>query len=43
MDLLTRFLVEISTPELFEPITVELCRRWHHRLTRPTLPSSPEG
>nr|BCD33688.1 hypothetical protein [Streptomyces violaceusniger] len=43
VDLLTQFLIEISTPELFEPITVELCRRWHHRLTRPTLPSSLEG
>ncbi|WP_415953375.1 hypothetical protein [Streptomyces sp. KLOTTS4A1] len=27
-DLLTRFLFEMSTPELFEPITRELCSRW---------------
>ncbi|MFJ4773776.1 hypothetical protein ACIP88_32470 [Streptomyces uncialis] len=27
-DLLTRFLVEISTPELFEPVTHEVCQRW---------------
>jgi hypothetical protein len=27
-DLLTQFLFEMSTPELFEPITRELCSRW---------------
>ncbi len=27
-DLLTQFLFEVSTPELFEPITLELCSRW---------------
>ena len=27
-DVLTQFLFEISTPDLFEPITIELCRRW---------------
>ncbi|MDT0546351.1 MULTISPECIES: hypothetical protein [Streptomyces] len=27
-DLLTQFLFEISTPELCEPVTAELCRRW---------------
>ncbi|MGW1539771.1 hypothetical protein ACWCPM_05780 [Streptomyces sp. NPDC002309] len=27
-DLLTQFLFELSTPELFEPITRELCNRW---------------
>ncbi|MFF8644392.1 hypothetical protein [Streptomyces sp. NPDC015345] len=27
-DLLTQFLVEISTPELFEPVTHEVCQRW---------------
>jgi hypothetical protein len=31
-DLLTRFLVEISTPELFEPVTAETCRRRLHRI-----------
>ncbi|MFJ9080310.1 hypothetical protein ACIRO3_34510 [Streptomyces sp. NPDC102278] len=27
-DLLTQFLVEISTPELFEPVTRAACQRW---------------
>ncbi|MFJ5116138.1 hypothetical protein ACIQAD_36505 [Streptomyces sp. NPDC088551] len=27
-DLLTQFLFETSTPEAFEPVTTELCRRW---------------
>ncbi|GAA2349169.1 hypothetical protein SVIO_106700 [Streptomyces violaceusniger] len=27
-DLLTRFLYEVSTPELFEPVTTETCERW---------------
>lgn len=31
-DLLTQFLVEISTPELFEPVTVQMCQRWLHAL-----------
>ncbi|MFR9756274.1 hypothetical protein [Streptomyces sp. TR06-5] len=31
-DLLTQFLVEVSTPELFEPVTVEVCQRWLHAL-----------
>ncbi|SER62427.1 hypothetical protein [Streptomyces qinglanensis] len=31
-DLLTRFLVEISTPELFEPVTHEVCQQWLHIL-----------
>ncbi|MER5769290.1 hypothetical protein [Streptomyces sp. NPDC001985] len=26
-DLLTQFLFEVSTPELFEPVTPQLCRR----------------
>ncbi|MFI9461596.1 hypothetical protein [Streptomyces xiamenensis] len=28
IDLLTQFLFEVSNPELFEPVTVEVCRRW---------------
>ena len=31
-DLLTQFLFEMSTPELFEPITRELCSRWLREL-----------
>ena len=27
-DLLTQFLFEISTPELFEAVTPDLCCRW---------------
>ncbi|CAL9362146.1 hypothetical protein SUDANB171_00688 [Streptomyces sp. enrichment culture] len=27
-DLLTQFLFEISTPELLEPVTHEVCQRW---------------
>ncbi|MFB7469707.1 hypothetical protein [Kitasatospora sp. NPDC056184] len=27
-DLVTQFLFEASTPELFEPITPEFCQRW---------------
>ncbi|WP_228454398.1 hypothetical protein, partial [Streptomyces alkaliphilus] len=27
-DLLTRFLVEVSTPELFGAVTVDTCHRW---------------
>jgi hypothetical protein len=33
-DLLARFLVQISTPEIFEPITPELCERWLDELVR---------
>ncbi|WP_327147753.1 hypothetical protein [Nocardia sp. NBC_01329] len=32
IDLLTQFLFEISTPELFEPVTVDVCRQWIDRL-----------
>ncbi|UFQ13606.1 hypothetical protein J2N69_00430 [Streptomyces huasconensis] len=35
-DLLTQFLVEISTPELFVPVTREVCRRWLHVLQAST-------
>ncbi|GAA2326216.1 hypothetical protein [Streptomyces cuspidosporus] len=31
-DLLTQFLVEVSTPELFEPVTLAVCQRWSHAL-----------
>ncbi|MEU8779893.1 hypothetical protein [Streptomyces sp. NPDC048606] len=27
-NLLTQFLVEISTPELFEPVASDVCQRW---------------
>ncbi len=27
-DLLTQFLFEVSSPELFEPVTVSTCQRW---------------
>ncbi|MFE0452469.1 hypothetical protein ACFW2D_14465 [Streptomyces sp. NPDC058914] len=37
-DLLTQFLVEISTPELFEPVTREVCQRWL-RILRTSLAS----
>lgn len=33
-DLLARFLVQISTPEIFWPITPELCERWLEELGR---------
>lgn len=33
IDLLTQFLFEISSPELFEPVTVSLCQRWIDRLS----------
>lgn len=39
-DLLTRFLVEISTPELFEPVTAEVCRRWLDRIRSAQSPVS---
>ncbi|MGW2994630.1 hypothetical protein ACWDA9_23655 [Streptomyces sp. NPDC001193] len=32
VDLLSQFLFEVSNPELFEPITVDVCRRWLKRL-----------
>ncbi|MBO3676893.1 hypothetical protein [Streptomyces sp. NEAU-YJ-81] len=31
-DLLTQFLVEVSTPELFEPVALAVCQRWLHAL-----------
>jgi hypothetical protein len=40
-DLLTRFLVEVSTPELFEPVTHEVCQRWLHIL-RASMASDAE-
>ncbi|MGW0886011.1 hypothetical protein [Streptomyces sp. NPDC002671] len=40
-DLLTQFLVEISTPELFEPVTHEVCQRWLHIL-RTSMASDAE-
>ncbi|MEU0839343.1 hypothetical protein ABZ370_07710 [Streptomyces sp. NPDC005962] len=39
-DLLTQFLFEISTPELFEAVTPDLCYRWLGRL-RASLVTSP--
>jgi len=39
-DLLTQFLFEISTPELFEAVTPDLCHRWLDRL-RASLAMSP--
>ncbi|MEV7414828.1 hypothetical protein [Streptomyces sp. NPDC089919] len=41
-DLLTRFLVEISTPELFEPVTPDVYRRWLH-LLRESIASAPKS
>ncbi|MFF8659247.1 hypothetical protein [Streptomyces huasconensis] len=35
-DLLTQFLFEVSTPELFVPVTREVCRRWLHVLQAST-------
>ncbi|MEV0529894.1 hypothetical protein AB0I66_41440 [Streptomyces sp. NPDC050439] len=40
-DLLTQFLVEISTPELFEPVTREVCQRWL-RVLQTSMASDPE-
>lgn len=34
VDLLTQFLFEMSSPELFEPVTVNLCHRWISRMGR---------
>ena len=31
-DLLTQFLFEMSTPELFEPVTTDLCHQWLSRI-----------
>ncbi|MEV0281280.1 hypothetical protein AB0I22_33520 [Streptomyces sp. NPDC050610] len=39
-DLLTQFLFEISTPELFEPVTSEVCHRWLSRV-RSSLATPP--
>jgi hypothetical protein len=33
LDALTQILFEMSSPELFEPITVSACRTWIERLT----------
>ncbi|MGP3985149.1 hypothetical protein [Streptomyces sp. KR80] len=41
-DLLTQFLVEASTPELFEPVTREVCQRWL-RVLRTSLASDAEA
>lgn len=41
-DLLTQFLVEISTPELFEPLTHEVCQRWLRSL-RTSMASDAEA
>ena len=32
IELLTQFLFEVSTPELFVPVTVDVCRQWIERL-----------
>ncbi|MER6015630.1 hypothetical protein [Streptomyces bluensis] len=32
IELLTQFLFEVSTPELFVPVTVDVCRQWIDRL-----------
>ncbi|MEU2855572.1 hypothetical protein [Streptomyces syringium] len=40
--LLTQFLVEVSTPELFEPVTHEVCQRWL-RLLQTSPASAPEA
>ncbi|MFQ6197665.1 hypothetical protein [Streptomyces sp. NPDC000405] len=31
-DLLTQFLFEVSSPELFGPVTAETCERWLHTI-----------
>ncbi|MGW2324996.1 hypothetical protein ACWC5C_04425 [Streptomyces sp. NPDC001700] len=41
-DLLTQFLFEISTPELFEAVTPDLCYRWLGRF-RMSLAASAAG
>ncbi|MFK8908298.1 hypothetical protein [Streptomyces sp. YS-3] len=40
-DLLTQFLVEISTPELFEPVTRGVCQGWLYVL-QTSMTSAPE-
>ncbi|MCX2968320.1 MULTISPECIES: hypothetical protein [Streptomyces] len=32
VEMVTQFIFEVSTPELFEPITVDVCRRWVSRM-----------
>jgi hypothetical protein len=32
VEILTQFLFEVSSPELFEPITVDVCQRWISRM-----------
>jgi hypothetical protein len=32
-DILTQFLFEISSPEIFEEVSVELCRKWMKRIS----------
>ncbi|MFE7119159.1 hypothetical protein ACFU99_27460 [Streptomyces sp. NPDC057654] len=32
IELLTQFLTEASSPELYEPVTTDLCQRWLTRL-----------
>ncbi|MFH8981144.1 hypothetical protein [Streptomyces varsoviensis] len=32
LDLLAQFLFEVSSPELFEPVTADVCRRWLGRM-----------
>lgn len=34
VEMLTQFLFEVSSPELFEPITVDVCQRWVSRMER---------
>jgi hypothetical protein len=34
LDLLAQFLFEVSTPELFEPMTVDLCQAWISRMVQ---------
>jgi hypothetical protein len=32
VEMLTQFLFEVSGPELFEPINVDVCQRWISRM-----------
>lgn len=41
-DLLTQFLFEVSSPELVEPVTIQVCQRWLHIL-RASLASETEA
>ncbi|QLH19249.1 hypothetical protein [Streptomyces sp. Rer75] len=34
VEMLTQFLFEVSSPELFEPISVDVCQRWVSRLEK---------